>query len=205
MLRERFQGRYDAIVLAFQQEEITAEEAQRRMLALLADPEYAADFAEAGALIGEAFARSFTSALAAVDAAVRALRESINDLARAAGTPYTTGQETGDDPIFDLSQRVDRNARLTAGRLQRAGFAHGGRVPGRYVGRADTVAAMLTPGETVIDRSLTQALERALAGGGLGGPVYAVFNVDGQRFAQAVAQPMSDEQARIISYSHQAT
>ena len=49
-------------------------------------------------------------------------------------------------------------------------FAHGGKIPGVYVGR-DSVPILASPGETIIDRDLTAALERLAAQGGLaGGP-----------------------------------
>jgi hypothetical protein len=83
-------------------------------------------------------------------------------------------------------------------------FASGGRVPGRYYGRDDTVMARLTPGETVIDRDLTRALEQAVANGGLGGgPTVAIFEIDGKEFARAVADPMTDQQARRMGYASQ--
>jgi hypothetical protein len=49
------------------------------------------------------------------------------------------------------------------------GFQRGGKLPGRYIGREDTVVYRGTPGETVIDRRLTAALERMVASGGWGG------------------------------------
>lgn len=46
-------------------------------------------------------------------------------------------------------------------------FAEGGEVPGR--GSGDTVPSMLTPGETVVDKRLTQDLKNMVANGGAGG------------------------------------
>lgn len=192
ILKERFQGRYDEIVRGFQNETLTAEHAQEQLLALLGDPEWAADFANAGALIGAAFADSFRTALSGLAAAIDALRGSLNELAAATGKPR----------VYTIGTRVATARRKFDDAM---GFAGGGRVPGRYVGRDDTVMARLTPGETVLDRSLTQALERMVAGGNPSGPVEARFYLDGQEFARATAQPMSDEQARIIGYSHQST
>lgn len=83
-------------------------------------------------------------------------------------------------------------------------FAAGGRVPGLYVGRNDTILSRLTPGETVIDRQLTAALEDMVANGGpSGGPMVAVFKINDREFARAMAQPLQDEQDRIISYKIQ--
>ena len=45
-------------------------------------------------------------------------------------------------------------------------YAKGGKVPGRYVGREDTIMARVSPGEYVVDRDLTRRLELALAGDG---------------------------------------
>jgi hypothetical protein len=191
ILKERFQGRYDEIVRSFQNEEITAEEARNRMLALLADPEYAADFAEAGKLIGDAFALSFSQALESVAAAVRALRAAIQGVADATGQPMP-GETSAERALRLRSEALNKKYGL--------GFATGGRVPGRYVGRDDTVMGRLSPGEYVLDRNLTAKLEQLLANGGAGGPVVAEFYLDGQRFARAIAQPVTDEQSRIISY-----
>jgi hypothetical protein len=76
-------------------------------------------------------------------------------------------------------------------------------VPGRYVGR-DTVPAFLTPGETVIDRRLTAALERLVlqsGGGGLGG-VGDVY-LDSYKVGKTIASPVDDAQQRRISYKLQ--
>jgi hypothetical protein len=81
------------------------------------------------------------------------------------------------------------------------GFAKGGKVPGRYIGRDDTIMARVTPGETVIDRKLTAALEEMVASGSIGGgPTLAVFHLNGRQIATATAAPMSAEQARQIGY-----
>jgi hypothetical protein len=82
-------------------------------------------------------------------------------------------------------------------------FAAGGRVPGQFIGRQDTVLARLTPGETVLSRGLTSALEQMVLGAGGGGtrPIVVSIQIDGREIAQATAQPMSDEQARQIGYT----
>jgi tape measure domain-containing protein len=90
------------------------------------------------------------------------------------------------------------------------GFARGGRVPGIFVGREDTVLARVSPGETVIDRSLTDALEQMVLGGGMGGPT---FNFDGATFigapkreaAAAWASDMQDALDRLIGYRNPIT
>lgn len=75
-----------------------------------------------------------------------------------------------------------------------AAFARGGRVPGLFVGREDTVLARVSPGETVIDRSLTAALERMVAGGGIGGGLTISF--DGATFVGAPNRQVTDAWAR---------
>jgi hypothetical protein len=82
------------------------------------------------------------------------------------------------------------------------GFATGGTVPGRFVGRQDTVMARLTPGEVVLPRALVAAIENGSLGGG-SGPTVAIFKIDGREFARATAQPMTAEQARQIGYTIQ--
>ncbi len=59
------------------------------------------------------------------------------------------------------------------GRPKIRGFALGGKVPGSFVGTEDTVLARVSPGETVIDRRLTAALERMVENGGGGRVVFA--------------------------------
>jgi hypothetical protein len=64
------------------------------------------------------------------------------------------------------------------------GFAEGGLVPG--FGNSDTVPAMLTPGEHVADKSLTEGLRQMVASGGNRThvtmhyrPTYHVQTIDG--------------------------
>jgi hypothetical protein len=92
---------------------------------------------------------------------------------------------------------------LTPGRNY--AFASGGKVPGHYVGRDDTILARVTPGETVISRDLTNALEDVfLRGGGSDArPIVVSIQIDGREIANAVAQPMTDAQARQIGYTAQ--
>src|SRR5207244_5113939 len=42
----------------------------------------------------------------------------------------------------------------------------------RYINRGDVIPARLSHGETVLDRALTEKLERLVAGGSLGGDVH---------------------------------
>lgn len=177
IVRERFQGRYEEIVRGFQEETLTAEQAQRALLDLLADPEWAQDFASAGALVGAAFAASFDQALAGITAAVLELRAAVQELADATGVPMP-GETTAERALRIRSEAMNKAHRL--GRYVRAG-------------------------------NLVSSSAGSSGGGGGGGagttvvlpPVQAVFNLDGQAFAVAVAQPVSDEQARRIGYRHE--
>lgn len=176
IVRERFQGRYDEIVRGFQEETLTAEQAQQALLDLLGDPEWAADFASAGALIGAAFAASFDQALAGITAAVLELRAAVQGLADATGVPMP-GETTAERALRVRSEAMNKAYGL-----------------GRYVRTGNLVSSAGASG----------------AGAGGGGsptivlpPVQAVFELDGQRFAVAIAQPVSDEQVRQIGYRHQ--
>lgn len=194
LIRERMAGRLQAIQTAFANEQITAEEAQRQLLAVLADPQYATDFSSVGALIGNAFATGFTDALTAVRNAVNDLRASVDALGRATGTSSglpTIGDanatdvvsvDTGIGGIIRVSQAYAQAHGVTvagiaadAGRWTAIANAYakrragGGKIPGQYVGMEDTVLTRLSPGENVIDRRLNAALERELLGGGRAG------------------------------------
>lgn len=180
LMRERFEGRLAEINTAWSNEEISADTAQKRLLALL--QEYGIGFEEAGRLVGSHFATGFSDALDGVRLAVVELRKAINEL-RAA---------TGKGPIGpDGETEAERALRLRSEALnKRYGLARGGRVPGRFVGRQDTVAAMLTPGEEVIDRSLSEALRRELVGGrgGLAGARIYVLGTTEREVARALRQ-----------------
>jgi hypothetical protein len=83
------------------------------------------------------------------------------------------------------------------------GFAGGGKVPGVYVGRDDTVLARLTQGETVIDRQLTQALEKMVASGGWGsGPtIYAtVYGGTERQVGAALERLVTPAAKRVVTY-----
>jgi NlpC/P60 family len=75
----------------------------------------------------------------------------------------------------------------------------------RFLGRGDVIPSMLSAGETVIDRSLTQALEQMVAGGGGGLALTvningAVYGGDRRQFAMDLARDMKDEMDRLIGY-----
>lgn len=179
ILKERFQGRYEEIVRGFQDETLTAEQAQQALLDLLADPEWAADFANAGALIGAAFAASFDEALAGITAAVRELRAAVQELADATGTPMP-GETNAERALRIRSEAMNKKYGL-----------------GKYVRAGDTVAASGTG----------RAGSSGTTGGGAGPSqplALVLLEIDGQRMASALAQPMSDEQARQIGYTHRA-
>lgn len=243
LLRERFNGRLQEIQTAFENEQITADEAQRELLALLSDPDYQIDFNAAGDLIGAAFARGFTDALKAVTQAIADLRASAEALARATGQPNTStdvvgvtdpgagtrpddrggirGADggpsfiwggitwgTGDRAAFS-AWLAARGSSLTEWKRNHpdaaaaVGYRRGGRVPGQFIGREDTIAARLTPGEEVIDRSLSQALRRELLGGGrIGGsqPIY-VLGTTRREVAKALSDLTAPEDDRRIGYS----
>jgi hypothetical protein len=88
--------------------------------------------------------------------------------------------------------------------LHGSGMATGGKVPGKYVGR-DSIPTLLEPGETVLDRRLTAALERLVlqgGGSGLGGGVGDVY-LDSYKVGKTIASPVDDAQQRRISYKLQ--
>lgn len=89
------------------------------------------------------------------------------------------------------------------------GFALGGKVPGRYVGREDTIMARVTPEERVLDREFNRRLEQALFGGGIGGQRPAVvvtgntFYGTTQRQAErALAEAVRPYTSRVSSYDN---
>lgn len=104
-------------------------------------------------------------------------------------------------------RRRRRHAHVPGGVTPASGvlaMAGGGRVPGPTYVNSDSVPAFLTPGETVIDKGLTAALERVFLGGGgpmLGG-VGDVY-MDSYKVGKTVARPVADAQRRQISYTLQ--
>ncbi len=90
---------------------------------------------------------------------------------------------------------------LGQGRKLEIPFADGGKVPGRYVGMRDMIPARLTPGETVIDRRLTEALEDVFVRGrGGSGPIEVVLKVNDREIARAIAPAMQSELDRSLGY-----
>jgi hypothetical protein len=63
-------------------------------------------------------------------------------------------------------------------------FATGGIVPGQPHGKADTVAAMVTPGEVILNRAQQEALAPQLGGGNL----TLEINMDGKRMAEVIVE-----------------
>jgi cell wall-associated NlpC family hydrolase len=96
--------------------------------------------------------------------------------------------------IFGIS--AGDAARMPTNRGAPAGFALGGRVPGMFVGREDTVLARVSPGEEVIDRGLSQDLRAAFASGGLGGGTMIVFK--DARFLGTTSREVERELASIV-------
>lgn len=96
-------------------------------------------------------------------------------------------------PLTDARQRVGKGA---------VAFARGGKVPGRYIGVDDTVMARLTPGETVISRQTTDALEQFLASAGSvsGRPLQVTLVMDHQKVGTIVTPAVTAAQARRIGY-----
>ncbi|RDI73313.1 tape measure domain-containing protein [Gaiella occulta] len=192
-LRDRFVARLDEIKRGFADETLTAAEAQEQMLELLRS--YDVDFAAAGALVGAAFADGFRQSLGEAGIAAADVASAANNLRGArAGLP-TSGNLFGTlDPAIATAIRTGSRG---------YGFAQGGRVPGVYVGR-DSVPALLSPGETVIDRSLTRALEQMVSSVGWGGVSIVVSGNtllgDDMSIARELARRVEPELRRLISY-----
>ncbi len=191
LLREKFQQRLIEIQQGLLTEKLTAEEAQAQLLALLA--EYGLDLAEAGALIGAMFAAAFQQSLDEVRKAIAELAAAIAALADATGNT----SDGGGPPV---NAGMGNIATKGGGPI---GFAHGGKVPGVWMGREDTMLARVSPGETVIDRHLTRALEQLAAGRGLAGGVQVhIGHLIGQpdyRIAEAWAAELKAALDRVIS------
>jgi TP901 family phage tail tape measure protein len=127
-------------------------------------PDPVKGMATAGHIQGKAFADAFISELQAVANA--------------------QAQLTGSAPVnlsSSLSGHGDSGGR-------RGGFAAGGKIPGPFGGIEDTRAIWVSPGETVVDRRLTRALERAFLGGGGDGYVYPVDELAAAAHEQASAR-----------------
>ena len=179
-VRDRFVARLEEIRKGFEDEKLTAARAQEQLLALLA--EYDGDFADVGALLGQAFAAGFQQSVAAAGTAAAAA---------AAGPGYTP------EALVAMGDRWTAVGDYWKAR----GFAQGGKVPGVYIGR-DSVPALLTPGEYVLTRQQTAAMEA----GRLGGLTVQV-TVTGNTMlgsepwvARELAKLVEPELRRLISY-----
>ncbi len=195
--------------LATIQEELLSNEpevvkkGQEDLAALMADPAYQALFEDAGDLIGNAFAQGMTTALGQLTTAIDDLVDALTSLSIETGGATIVISPSGTAIYGEGAQGG------VIGDYTHA-FAGGGRVPGVFVGREDTVMGRLTPGETVIDRSLTRELERFLSGGGSGAPTVVVNNhfhksvlgMDVRRFAKQTARATQAEIGRLPSYQH---
>lgn len=195
--RERFAGRIKEIESAFRNEEISASEAQARLLALLT--EFGTGYEEAGALVGSYFATGFRDALGEVATAVTELRVAVNELRTATGK--TTISSSGINETrgngesgaqYALRVRSEGlNAKYADLIAKARGYAGGGKIPGQFVSTDDTIIRA-HPGETVVDRRLTQALERELLGGGsrssLAGATIYVLGTTEREVARALRQ-----------------
>jgi hypothetical protein len=171
-------------------------QAQTDLAALLADPTFQGLFQDAGSLIGQYFAGGFTTALAAVTTALGELTSALGavNVATGVATNYPWyGGPAG--PGFSGGYTTTPGPTLH--------MAGGGKVPGLFVGRKDTVASRLTPGETVIDRRTTAALEDFLANGG-GSPTVvihfhkSVLGLDERRLAKQITPAITSELDRQI-------
>jgi hypothetical protein len=85
------------------------------------------------------------------------------------------------------------------------GFAGGGKVGGRYIGREDTILARVTPGEHVASRQLTAAMEDFFIGGGARGPstvIYGTFlGATERQVGRSLEALVTPQQARVVRYN----
>jgi hypothetical protein len=112
-------------------------------------------------------------------------------------------KNTDDD--VEVRKLFDAGVRLNTTLTGPQHFALGGRVPGRYLGREDTVMARVTPGERVLDREFNARLEEAVFGGRAGGPTVVLHNptfvgAPTRDAARAWAPAIADELDRQIGY-----
>lgn len=149
----------------------------------------------AGQAQGSAFAKAFIAELQAVYGAYVDL---LNGVQPTYVPPKGGGSATA--PMNPQTGNVPG-----AGHV--GGFARGGKVPGRYVGREDTLLGRVTPGETYIDRSLTKALEDVFVHGkrGPGGSLVVTGNhfygATERQVHEALARATKPYQGRIASYT----
>ncbi len=152
LLKEQLELRLEAIRQSMEDGTITAEEGLVKLRDLFQSPQWRAEFADAGKLLGSTYNVAFNQA---IKSSLKDAGRMQDSLGKQADAEAGMG---GNVNLNDPNQLINR---------RRSGFARGGKVPGMYIGR-DSVPALLTPGETVIDRDLTRRLE-AIAAGGLGG------------------------------------
>jgi peptidase M23-like protein len=176
-IKDNLQLEYDDLTRAFERGEISADEYQQRTIDMLNS--HGAGFAAAGKLLGSAFADEMSGAFGRASTASRTLADDLVVLANAtnalADATRNLKAAQADQPAPPPTPAVD-----TSGWTQppnpnpppRGGppiaFARGGKVPGIYINREDTIASRLTPGEHVTDRKLTRAMEDFYYGGGGG-------------------------------------
>lgn len=147
-------------------------------------PDPVAAMARAGQTQGSAFA----------DAYIAELQRAADAQAELAGTTAP-----------DLGSRPGSGNNSPSHLRAIGGFAAGGKIPGRYIGREDTVFARVTPGETVIDRRLTKALEQMVMGGRGGAqPIVVTGNTflggTERQVNEALARGTEPYRGRISSY-----
>lgn len=199
-VRERFQARMREIEEGLSAEPERHDYWHGELMKLFV--EHGIDYANAGLLVGSSFAAGFDEALKAVDRRIAALWESFRALARATGAADPGGL-TGLFRDTGVLSAQDRQ-RLAKGLAPVGGFQHGGRVPGLYIGREDTVLVRATPGEEVIDRTLSGMLRDALEQGSLAGESTYVFT--GNQFLGTTPDEVARnlrrmvDGARVIAY-----
>lgn len=177
IVRENFEARYGEIVTAFQNEEISAAEANERILGLLRD--YDVDYAIAGALVGNAFADAFIAAMQRAAAAVAIVTGAsgggdwiTSEAARISGE--TGIPQSRIEEILRTPETADGRQAVVGSRT--VGFQHGGRVRDglrrrMMPGPRDVVPSLLDPDEIVLTAAMQSNVAAALAGRG-GGDVH---------------------------------
>jgi tape measure domain-containing protein len=204
--RQNFQDRLDDLEVFLADRHGSVAGANELLLGLMEEFGLKPEWFTSGRGAGEAWVKGLTAAMGEVQAkvtdlgsAAEGLQVSIDtgaggvvsvdsDYAEAHGlTPQAYAAQSGRyNALANYYKNLPRRAR-------------GGKLPGQYVGAEDMTLYRGTPGETVIDRRLTDALEAVFVrGGGMAqaGDVY----LDGQKVGRIIAQPVQSEQARSISY-----
>lgn len=177
--RDHYAGQLDDLATYLSTRKLSVDDANKAIAKLFKEFGVDPSFKQAGIDAGDGFATGLRERLAD---ALKSF-EKLQQIA-APGVPKTAGE---------AMRIVFPNFHA---------FAGGGRVPGRYVGVADTVQARLTPGETVIDRRLTKALESVFLGGSGGrltvrGDVY----IDGEKAGRLLEPRITTAQGRYVGYA----